>query len=104
MASLYIVAGIYHFINPKFYLKIMPPYIPWHKAMNYISGGAEVILGLLLFFTTYSTIAAWGIITLLFAVFPANIYHLSSAKPNRGIPLWILWLRIPFQSRFQCSS
>lgn len=100
MASLYIIAGIYHFVNPKFYLKIMPPYIPWHKTMIYLSGAAEIILGLLLFYPTYSAFAAWGIVALLIAVFPANIYHLTSAKTGKGIPIWILWLRIPFQGIF----
>ena len=65
MASLYVIAGVYHFVNPRFYLKVIPPYIPWHKAMNFISGAAEIILGLLLFYPPYSTNAAWGIITLL---------------------------------------
>jgi uncharacterized membrane protein len=100
MASLYILAGIYHFVNPKFYLKIIPPYIPWHKLMNYLSGGAEIILGLLLLLPSYSTYAAWGIIALLIAIFPANVYHLTSAKPGKGIPIWGLWLRIPFQGLF----
>lgn len=100
MGVLYILAGINHFLKPKFYLRIIPPYIPWHKAMNYISGAAEVFLGLLLFCPAYSAMAAWGIILLLIAVFPANIYHLTSAKPGRGIPIWVLWLRLPFQAVF----
>ncbi|MEQ9287746.1 MAG: DoxX family protein [Cyclobacteriaceae bacterium] len=100
MGVLYILAGINHFLKPKFYLRIIPPYIPWHKAMNYISGAAEVFLGLLLFCPPYSTMAAWGIILLLIAVFPANIYHLTSAKPGKGIPIWVLWLRLPFQAVF----
>ena len=100
MASLYILAGIYHFVNPKFYLKIMPPYIPWHKTMNYLSGAAEIILGLLLLYPPYSTYAAWGIIALLIAIFPANVYHLTSAKANSKILIWVLWLRIPFQGIF----
>lgn len=100
MAVIYILAGIMHFVKPKFYLKIIPPYIPWHKAMNYISGAAEIILGIGLFIPAYSTWAAWGIIALLIAVFPANIYHLTSAKPGRGLPIWVLYLRLPFQVLF----
>lgn len=100
MAGIYILAGIYHFVNPKFYLKIIPPYIPWHKTMNYLSGGAEIILGVLLFYPPYAVFAAWGIIALLIAIFPANIYHLSSAKASSKIPIWILWLRIPMQGLF----
>ena len=100
MAGIYILAGIYHFVNPKFYLKIIPPYIPWHKAVNYLSGATEIILGVLLFYPPYPTFAAWGIMGLLIAIFPANIYHLTSAKPGKGILIWVLWLRIPLQGLF----
>ena len=100
MATLYILAGINHFFQPKFYLRIMPRYLPWPKSLNYISGAAEVVLGLLLFCPAYSTWAAWGIIALLIAVFPANINHLTSAKPGKGPPIWTLWLRLPFQLIF----
>ena len=97
MAALYVVAGVYHFARPKFYLRIIPLYIPWHKAVNSITGAAEILLGLLLLYPPYSRIAAWGIIALLIAVFPANVNHLTSAKPGRGIPIWALYLRLPFQ-------
>ena len=97
MAVWYILAGANHFVNPKFYLRIMPPYIPWHKAMIYISGAAEISLGSLLLCPPFSTLGAWGIIALLIAIFPANVYHLTSAKPGKGIPIWALYLRIPFQ-------
>jgi uncharacterized membrane protein len=97
MAILYILAGINHFVMPKFYLRIMPPYIPWHNAMNYISGAAEVLLGIFLFIPIYSHFAAWGIIMLLIAIFPANVYHSTNSKAGKGIPKWILYLRLPFQ-------
>ncbi|MFT7154621.1 MAG: putative membrane protein [Bacteroidia bacterium] len=100
MAAFYVFAGVNHFLKPKFYLRLMPPYLPWHKAMNYLSGVIEVLLGVLLFFPAYSTIAAWGVIALLIAVFPANIYHLTSAKPGGKEPIWGLWLRLPFQALF----
>ena len=98
MAVLYIMAGLNHFVMPKFYLRIIPPYIPWHKDMNYISGAVEIILGTLLFFPAYSELAAWGIILLLIAVFPANLYHFTSYKARKGIPRWVLYLRLPFQA------
>lgn len=97
MAVLYILAGMNHFVMPKFYVRIMPPYIPWHKFMNYISGVVEIILGLLLLYTPYSALAAWGIIVLLIAIFPANIYHFTSTKPKKKVSKWILLLRLPFQ-------
>jgi uncharacterized membrane protein len=100
MAAFYIFAGYYHFKNPKFFLRIIPPYLPWHKMINFVSGAIELILGALLLFPDYRTIAAWGIIALLVAVFPANVYHLQSAKPGVREPIWVLWLRLPFQGVF----
>ncbi len=68
--------------------------------MNYLSGAAEIILGIGLLIPFFSVWAAWGIIALLIAVFPANIYHLTSAKPSKGLPLWVLYIRLPFQAIF----
>ena len=100
MAAFYIFAGYYHFKNPKFFLRIIPPYLPWHKMLNYVSGAIEIFLGLLLLCPEYRAIAAWGIIALLIAVLPANIYHLQSTKPGGKEPVWVLWLRLPFQGVF----
>lgn len=71
-----IVAGANHFIDPEFYMNIMPPYIPAHKLMVDLSGIAEIVLGvgLLVPVPRISRLSAWGIIALLIAVFPANIY------------------------------
>ncbi|HAP68470.1 MAG TPA: DoxX-like family protein [Flavobacteriales bacterium] len=100
MAAFYIFAGYYHFKNPKFFLRLIPPYLPWHKGLNYLSGAIEIFLGLLLLCPEYSSYAAWGIIALLIAVFPANIYHLQSTKPGGKEPVWVLRLRLPFQLVF----
>jgi uncharacterized membrane protein len=90
MGALYIAAGIYHFINPKLYLRIMPPYIPWHKELIFLSGVAEVVVGVGLFFDVTRSIAAWGTILLLIAIYPANIYmYTSKVKIGKtDIPLW----------------
>ena len=69
-----VVAGTMHFVNPEFYLKIMPPYLPLHNELVLISGAFEVLLGVLLLIPKCSRLAAWGIIALLIAVFPANVY------------------------------
>ena len=97
MAILYIAAGLNHFRNAKFYLKIIPPSLPFPKWVNWISGAAEVILGILLFFPNYSSLAAWGIIALLIAIFPANIYHFTSKGKTLPAPIWLLYLRLPIQ-------
>ncbi len=67
-------AGLNHFLKPAFYLKMMPPYIPWHAAMVQISGIAEVLGGIGLLVPATRRAAAWGLAALLIAVFPANIY------------------------------
>ena len=97
MAVLYILAGINHFVMPRFYMRIMPRYIPFHRFMVMASGMAEVGLGILLLVPDCRSWAAWGIIALLIAIFPANIHHLTSRKPGQGPPVWALWLRLPIQ-------
>lgn len=74
LAIFMVGAGAMHFVRPDFYLKIMPPYLPWHLQLVYLSGVFEVALGLLLLVTRFSNLAAWGIVALLIAVFPANVY------------------------------
>ena len=73
-AVFYIVAGSLHFIRPEPYLRIMPPYIPWHAAMVGISGAFEILGGFGLLVQAARRAAAWGLVALLIAVFPANLY------------------------------
>lgn len=98
---LYILAGCLHFYTPDFYLKIMPPYIPFHLELVYLSGVIEILLGIGLLYKPTRKWAAWGIIALLIAVFPANIYlafnDLPQAELNTG-PLVALWIRFPIQA------
>ena len=97
MAIFYIIAGLNHFKNPKFYLKIMPPYLPFHNWLNWISGVAEIVLGIMLFIPEYRSLAAWGIIALLIAIFPANIYHFTSKGKTLPTPMWFLYVRLVLQ-------
>lgn len=97
MAFIYLIAGLNHFRNPKLYLKIIPPYFPNLKAMNTISGLAEVILAILLCIPLLSGYAAWGIIALLIAVFPTHLYMFYDKKAGMNLPKWILFLRMPLQ-------
>ena len=97
MAAFFIYAGIYHFINPKFFLRIIPPILPLKEWINWVTGAFEVILGLLLLFPTYQSPAAWGIMILLVAVFPANIYHLMAKGAGMKVPIWALWVRLTLQ-------
>jgi len=74
LALLMLFAGVMHFVRPGFFLKIMPPYLPLHLELVYMSGVFEIGLGICLLIPRFSRFAAWGIIALLIAVFPANIY------------------------------
>jgi len=100
MSLFYILSGINHFLATEIYLAIMPPYIPFHLELVYLSGVIEILLGLLLLIKKTRKWAAWGIILLLIAIFPANIYHLTSGGAGLGTPIWALWLRLPFQLLF----
>jgi len=73
IAVLFLITGIFHFIKPKLFTNIMPDYIPYHLAMVYISGVAEIMGGLGILIERTQLWAAWGLILLLIAVFPANI-------------------------------
>jgi len=97
MSSLYIIAGINHFRVPRLYLKIIPPYLPNPRLLNYISGIAEIVLGILLCFPETKSFAAWGIIVLLFAVFPANLYMYLNDKASLGLSKWVRFIRLPLQ-------
>lgn len=74
LVLLLIGAGLMHFIKPDFFLKIMPPYLPFHLELVYLSGACEIACGIGLLIPRLSRLAAWGTIALLIAVFPANIY------------------------------
>ncbi len=97
MSAIYILAGISHFIKPRLYQRIVPPFIPFAKAAVFWSGVAEILLGMALWFDAIRSVAAWGIIILLIVVFPANIYQLAEPKARLGLPLWLLILRLPLQ-------
>ena len=97
MALLYVAAGINHFINPDIYLNIMPPYLPQPNMLVYISGLLEILLGLMLMPRLTRRAAAWGIILLLIAVFPANIQMAINYGQINHPGLWISLLRLPLQ-------
>lgn len=97
MAFIYILAGINHFRVPRLYARLIPPYFPAPKVLNILSGIAEVVLGAALLVPQLTAYAAWGIIALLIAIFPSNIYMLNNKKASMGLPKWILIARLPLQ-------
>jgi uncharacterized membrane protein len=97
MAFIYTLAGINHFIKPKIYMRIMPRYLPAHKLLVYLSGLAEVALGIGLCFPETKDLAIYGIILMLLVFLLVHFYMVSSKKAGAGIPQWILIIRIPLQ-------
>lgn len=97
MALLYMAAGVNHFIHPEIYRKIMPSWFPWHEELICISGVCEILFAILLIFPTTRRIAAYCIIGLLIAVFPANIQMMLNYLHENNPGWWISILRLPLQ-------
>ena len=100
MAVFYVLAGVNHFINAQHYMPMMPPYLPWHAALVFFSGVAELGLGIAVLIPSLRRIAAWGIILLLIAIFPANLHIALHNIPlfgaTEGAGVWN-WVRLPLQ-------
>jgi uncharacterized membrane protein len=98
-AAFFVLAGVNHFANPAFYRSIVPPSFPSPALLVIISGICEIAGGLGLLIHPLRRPAVWGLIALLFAVFPANLYMAAHPDqiPNMHIAHWLLWFRLPFQ-------
>jgi uncharacterized membrane protein len=96
-AVFFVGAGVNHFLRISFYLRMMPPYAPFHLAMVQLTGVAEIVLGILLLVPLASPTAAWGLIALLIAVFPANVQMALHPETFPEFPPLTLWLRLPLQ-------
>ena len=100
MSIFYVGVGIKHFTNPMWFIKIVPPILPYKLSLVYISGFFEILFGILILFPNTRYIAAWGLILLLIAVFPANIYlAMTNGAALNTTPL-VAWGRLPFQFIF----
>lgn len=97
MAFLYIAAGVNHFVNPEFYLRIMPPYLPWHTELVALSGVVEIFLGVGLLVPYTRVWSAWGTMALLIAVYPANIFSYTNLMGTGDPKEVIALIRLPLQ-------
>ena len=102
MSFAYTYVGIRHFIDPDFFLAIMPNYLTFHLELVYLSGLAEVILGLMLLSKKTRKTGAIGLIILLILVFPANIHLVKSelSQSILGVTKNQSIYRLPFQGLF----
>jgi len=96
LALLFAGAGLLHFIHPETFERIVPPVLPAPRRLVLLSGAAEVAGGLGLLLPATRRWACWGLLALLVAVFPANVYMVGLAD-TLHIPAWVLWARLPLQ-------
>jgi uncharacterized membrane protein len=100
LAAFFINVGVDHFVNPEFYLSIMPPAFPLHLEAVYISGFFEVLGGLGVLIPRLRKIAGWGLVALLVAVYPANIYMAITPEAFPEASVALLYVRLAFQFLF----
>lgn len=103
MGPAYVVAGIMHFVVPELYVQIVPPVFPAALALVYLSGIAEIVVGIGLLIPRTRRVAAWATVGLLVAIFPANVYMAThgvviEGMPGSGDPSAVVrWARLPLQ-------
>jgi uncharacterized membrane protein len=100
LSFFFIYFGVDHFINPDFYLSIMPPSFPLHLEAVYISGLFEILGGIGVLLSKTRKLAGWGLFVLLIAVYPANIYMALTPEAFPEIPLSALYFRLVLQFLF----
>lgn len=106
MGLTYVLAGVLHFVAPKVYEQVVPPQLPKPRTLVYLSGVAEVGLGLGVLCERTRNLSAWGLVALLVAVFPANVYMaVADDLELEGVPEQFsdpsdaaLWARLPLQA------
>ena len=106
VAIVFTITGTLHFVIPAIYLDMMPPYLPWHEQLVFLSGVFEILGGIAVLIPPLRRAACWGLIALLVAVFPANVQYTLNAYHETGWslrtilsiarwpiqPLLILWV------------
>lgn len=96
-AGFYTLAGVNHFVNPGFYLPLIPDYLPFTDLINTLSGLVEIALGLGLIFITTRRIAALGIAAMLIAFIPSHVFFIQLGSCVDGglcVPEWLGWARL----------
>ncbi len=97
MAAFYCFAGLNHFVQPEFYLPLIPDYLPWEVFVNYASGALELIIGIGLFFPFSRKAASIALIILLALFIPSHVHFIvigSCVEDGLCVPAWVAWLRL----------
>ena len=98
LALAFVGAGVLHFLKPRPFVEIVPPGFPASEALVAVSGAAEIAGGVGLLHRKTRRAAGWGLLALLLAVFPANVYMATAAERFASVaPAWALWARLPLQ-------
>ncbi len=100
LAIAFLAAGANHFRSPEVYLAMIPPWLPAHDWLNWISGAAEIAGAIGILIPRTRRAAGLGLVLLLIAVFPANLQIALHGWPGMDIPRWVLFARLPFQLLF----
>jgi uncharacterized membrane protein len=93
----YVAQGINHFWHSGMVMRLMPTHYSHPYGLVIISGVAEILGGVGLLVERTRRVAAWGIILMLVVYFDVHIFMVMHAERFTGIPVWVLWLRIPLQ-------
>jgi len=104
MSIFYINVGIKHFTDPNWFLNIIPPFLSLiGLELVYISGLFEILFGIMLLIPKTRKLASYGLILLLIAVYPANLYLAFYEEPQKLIGISAFsasWIRLPIQFIF----
>ncbi|WP_282089285.1 DoxX family protein [Aquimarina algiphila] len=97
VSFIFSLIGIFHLVRPKAFMRIMPLYIPYHKLLVYLSGIAEILVGIGVLFEQTRTISIWSIIIMLVLFFPVHIHMLINKKAGLNLPKPVLIFRLLLQ-------
>ena len=101
LGLLMITIGVGHFARPEPFVRIVPDWLPAPLTLVYISGAFEVVGGIGVLLPRTRRFAAWGLVALYVAVFPANLHmalHEIQLVPGGDMPVWAMWARLPLQA------
>jgi uncharacterized membrane protein len=98
--TIFWVAGLIHFINPSFYIQIIPNYLPYPSVLNLLAGFIEIVLGILFFWDKYRYKAGLALVVFLAILMLAHVEVIRNdgcITETFCIPIWLAWARLFLQ-------